>query len=244
MTGVANGTDRPLVTWLAVATSVVALYVLIDAPLSLALRGVDPAVIAPFQAVTWTGDSSYTLVPLGLATVIATAAWAALRDRPGRAAAATVAGGFGFVFAAIAVSGIVVNVLKVLIGRSRPKLLDEAGFYGFEPFRLDYAFQSFPSGHANTLFAAAMAIGLLVPAARWPLLCLAALLASSRFMINAHFLGDVVGGAAVAVLTTLALRAALAERGWLFERRPARGIGLGPTARALGQDVRGLIAGR
>ena len=73
---------------------------------------------------------------------------------------------------------------------------------------------------------------------------LAALLASSRFMINAHFLGDVVGGAAVAVLTTLALRAALAERGWLFERRPARGIGLGPAARALGQDVRGLIAGR
>ena len=68
----------------------------------------------------------------------------------------------GFIFMAIAVPGLFVAVIKRLIGRARPFVAGEDAWTSqFLVWRPDYA--SFPSGHATTAFAAAIAIGALWP---------------------------------------------------------------------------------
>ena len=230
----------PSARWYAAAALAIGVCGLwLDIGIAQAMRGAPPGFVQVFQAITWTGDSAYSLVPIGLCGIVALAAWLGLRGRPGAAEAAVVAQACGFLFAAIAGSGLLVNVLKQVIGRSRPILLETIGYHGFEPFAFTYAFQSFPSGHTNTLFAAAVALGLLAPRLRWPLLVGAALLASSRTVIGAHYLSDVIGGAALAYVTTLWLRDRMAERGWLFAPAPGGRIGLGPAAMAVRTSLLG-----
>jgi hypothetical protein len=50
----------------------------------------------------------------------------------------------GFAFAAVAISGILVNIVKLFIGRGRPVLFEEGGIFQFQPFTLQYANLSFP----------------------------------------------------------------------------------------------------
>src|SRR6185295_11818977 len=49
-----------------------------------------------------------------------------------------------------------------------------------------------------------------------PLLVLAGVLALGRVTASAHYLSDLVGGAAIAVATTFWLRDRFAARGWVF----------------------------
>ena len=54
-----------------------------------------------------------------------------------------------FVIFSIASAGILVNALKFLIGRMRPRELLENGLYGFIPFNTDFGMNSYPSGHSQ-----------------------------------------------------------------------------------------------
>jgi len=212
---------------------VTVLYLFVDRPLSVWLRDAPAWLTDLSQTVTAAGDSRYTLVPLALAAAGLLAARHGLRAGRAAALCGWLAGAAGFLFAAVAGSGILVNVVKVLVGRARPRLLDEAGVYGFDPFSVGYAWASFPSGHANTLVALALALAFLAPRLGPVLLSAAAVLALSRVAINAHFLGDVVAGAALAAATTVWLRARLADRGIVFVRRAGGRIGLAPPGRRL-----------
>ncbi|MBX6323727.1 MAG: phosphatase PAP2 family protein [Rhodospirillaceae bacterium] len=132
-----------------------------------------------------------------------------------------------FLFAAVAASGLVVDLIKWLVGRTRPRLVAEGVPYGFEPLRLAADYQSFPSGHACTLVALALVAGFLAPRLMVPLLALAGVLALGRIAAGAHYLSDLLGGAAVAVAVACALRERFAARGWVFvaeggRLRPAR----------------------
>ena len=207
--------------------------VLIDLPIHRALQAAPDWLVGAFQAVTWTGDSAFTLVPLGLAGLVTAAAWAGLRGTPGAGGAAVAGHAIGFLFVAIAGSGVLVNVIKQGVGRSRPVLLDLLDLHGFQPFVFDYAFQSFPSGHANTVFAAAVGLGILVPRLRWLFLAAAAVFATSRVVIGAHYVGDIIAGGALGYATTLWLRDRMASLGWVFARRSDGRIGLAPEAQAL-----------
>jgi undecaprenyl-diphosphatase len=62
-----------------------------------------------------------------------------------------------------------------------------------------------PSGHATTAFAAALAVGLVHPRLRWPLVVLAALIAISRVWLGVHYLSDVLAGAALGSAVSLTL---------------------------------------
>ena len=53
----------------------------------------------------------------------------------------------GFIFVAVGAAGLVVDALKILIGRTRPKLLFADGIYDFTWFDLRADHWSFPSGH-------------------------------------------------------------------------------------------------
>jgi membrane-associated phospholipid phosphatase len=159
------------------------------------------------------------LVPLGLAAV-ALLVVARRAPRRRRAALLRPAANLMFVFAAIALSGLTVDLIKVVVGRARPYLWRDGGIYEFAPPGWSALYQSFPSGHSATLFAAALATGLLLPRWRWPLLGLAGLLALTRLAVGAHYPSDLLAGAAVAIAVTLALRRWCAARGWVFRRLP------------------------
>src|SRR5208283_3284974 len=64
-----------------------------------------------------------------------------------------------FLFLAVALAGIANDLIKILVGRSRPGLLLDKDIYGFQPFTNQYYYASFPSGHANTIAALCYGLG-------------------------------------------------------------------------------------
>jgi undecaprenyl-diphosphatase len=208
--------ERPAVLWFLAGLATIGLLIAFaDRPVNAWVAGLDGPFIDSLRAITQIGNSRWYL--FGLPVVIAVSMW--LRRRAGGLAALrldAVAGGAAYLFAAVAVSGIATNVIKLPLGRARPKIWDESGVFGLSPFSLDHDFQGFPSGHATTLFALAAALGCLAPRLRWPLYGLAALLSFSRVAVNAHYPSDLVGGAMVGIAAALLLRHLLARHGLLF----------------------------
>src|SRR5205085_1418102 len=131
---------------------------------------------------------------------------------------------FIYVFIAIALPGLFVTVVKRLIGRLRPS---EAGPFVYAPWSWKAAYASMPSGHATTAVAAAIAIGALWPKARVPMWIYAALILTSRVVIQAHFVSDVIAGAFVGGF------GAILVRNWFAARRLAFIPGADGVAHAL-----------
>jgi lipid A 4'-phosphatase len=107
-----------------------------------------------------------------------------------------------FLFLSMAASGMVVDVLKVLFGRPRPKLLFQSDVYGFTwlSWRPDH--WSFPSGHSATIVALMAALWFLWPRHLLFYILVATIVCMSRVVVGAHYLGDSLAGALIAVLTT------------------------------------------
>ena len=118
-----------------------------------------------------------------------------------------------FFFAAIAVPGLLVDLLKTLFGRARPKLLFSAGEYAFSWGARHADFWSFPSGHAACAVSIAAALGSIWPRWRAAFIAFAVLVAASRVVITAHYLSDVVMSAFIAVVLVRYLRFVFAQSG-------------------------------
>ena len=102
--------------------------------------------------------------------------------------------------AAAGLAGLVVSLLKDAAERPRPPLGDPAiQAIGSVPDST-----SFPSGHSATAFAAAVAVGLLCPRLRLPLLALASVVALSRVYLGVHYWSDVAAGSVLGALIGLA----------------------------------------
>ena len=112
---------------------------------------------------------------------------------------------------AVGVAALLVTVLKETFDRARPPLGGGIDAVGVVP-----ASASFPSGHAATAFAAAVAVGLVHPRLRRPLLALAALVALSRVYLGVHYVLDVVAGTilgvAVGIVVARVVRSIAPER--------------------------------
>ncbi|MEC9345302.1 MAG: phosphatase PAP2 family protein [Pseudomonadota bacterium] len=179
----------------------------------------EPLAVALRTTAEW-GNSKWSLVIAGCAI----AALLLIRRQYARASRRALLGWLAeaatFVFAAVAVSGITANVLKVIFGRARLVALPSDRTAEFQLFALDWQHHSFPSGHATTLFALAMALAFLLPGWRRVLFVLAAIGAVGRIAAGAHFLSDIVAGAVLGAAVTWWMRGWLADRGWVFVRRP------------------------
>jgi membrane-associated phospholipid phosphatase len=124
-----------------------------------------------------------------------------------------------YILAVLAISGILAQVLKHLVGRARPKLMPTFGPFHFDLFSLKASLASFPSGHAATAFSVAMAVGWMLPLWRTPLVLLAVLIGLSRIILGAHYVSDVVAGAALGLASTFFVTHFFADWGMAFEHR-------------------------
>jgi len=112
-----------------------------------------------------------------------------------------------FILSSIILSGIITDILKFLIGRSRPIMyLDNNGIYTFKPAsQYDYSFISFPSGHTSTAFSVGIALMLLFPKLRYFFIVLASAIALSRVTLQKHFLSDIMVGALIGSISAIYL---------------------------------------
>lgn len=123
-----------------------------------------------------------------------------------------------YVFLSVAGSGLIANFLKRMIGRARPTLFEELGTFHFQPFANDFDFESFPSGHSTTDGALAMALAILFPPLRIPLLIIGFLLATTRTFVGAHYPSDVITGYSFGVWFSLLMAIQFARFGLLFRQ--------------------------
>jgi lipid A 4'-phosphatase len=117
-----------------------------------------------------------------------------------------------FIFAALAASGLLADLLKVLVGRTRPKLLFASGAYDFTWFGWHPDHWSFPSGHATTAAALMTALWCVWPRPLWLYVAAAALVAASRVVTGQHYPSDVIAGAVIGIVVTRALAVRLLPR--------------------------------
>lgn len=102
--------------------------------------------------------------------------------------------------AALAGGSIVLHSLKFLLGRRRPRDEIEMNLYEFMPLSFDLQHNSFPSGHALTIFCVAVVASAAMPSF-WPLWFLIATgLGFTRALLTAHFLSDVFIGAGIGMV--------------------------------------------
>jgi membrane-associated phospholipid phosphatase len=103
--------------------------------------------------------------------------------------------------ASLTLGSVILHVIKLVLGRRRPRDDMEMGLYGFVPFAFNLDYNSFPSGHSLTIMCVAT-IATCVWPALWPLWYgIAVLLAGTRALLTAHFLSDVLIGAGIGLLS-------------------------------------------
>ena len=104
--------------------------------------------------------------------------------------------------ASFVVASVILHSIKVFLGRRRPRDDFQHGLYGFRYFTWQLQYDSFPSGHAMTIFCVAVVASAISPAFAPLWLILATALALTRALLTAHFFSDVLVGAAIGVLIT------------------------------------------
>jgi membrane-associated phospholipid phosphatase len=206
---------------------IAATMVLIDARTTRAVLGLPHWVFDLFDALTDYGTSDWFLVPIAIVLLAVAALASPALSHMSRLVVAAFTVRLGFVFAAIALPGLFVTIVKRLIGRARPFVDAGADPFVYMPFgwRPDYA--SLPSGHATNVFAALVAVGLVCPRLRAIMLAYALTIAASRVIVLAHHPSDVVAGAIVGTL------GALLVRDWFAARRLGFAIGADGRVRTL-----------
>jgi undecaprenyl-diphosphatase len=197
----------------AVAVAVLILtMVFIDVAAIKAARQAPSWLVASFRFVTDFGLAPWFLAPLGGALLVIALVTSPSLTRMSQLVLASLSVRLGFLFLAIAVPGLVVTIVKRIVGRARPIIAGEDAFlYKFFLWRVEYA--SFPSGHATTAFAAAVAFGVLWPRLRPLFWTYAIVIALSRVVVTAHHPSDVVAGAIAGAV------GALLVRDWMAARR-------------------------
>ena len=108
-----------------------------------------------------------------------------------------------FVLSSVIISGVIAQIIKMIIGRGRPKFFEQFGSHYFHHFSLPgYDFASMPSGHATTDGAMLIALLFIFPRFKYLWLIALIILAASRVFVFAHYPSDVIFGAALGGYTS------------------------------------------
>jgi len=200
-------------------------------------------VVSVFREITEFGKSGWFLWPLGLLFVALAAMPTILTPFSQRVLAAIMVR-IGFLFAAVAVPGLFVTIIKRMIGRARPMVGGSLDPFLFSPFEGHAAYAGLPSGHATTAFAVLVAFGTLWPRARTALLVYALLIVASRIVLTAHYPSDVFAGAVAGMAGAVIVRRYFAQRrfGFAIEADGSIRQYPGPSLRRIKAVARELLA--
>lgn len=217
--------------FLVALAAIPVLMVTVDGPVSAFMRPIGAAIKPLVDALAEVGDSKYSLVPTGVAVIVLMLLYFVDTSNVRARIWAWLAGASGFVFVSVAYSGILVNLIKIIVGRARPHTAEMLQWPELHPFAGTGSLHSFPSGHTNTVFAIALAVGFLVPPLRRWLLLAASVFGFCRVLQNQHFVSDIVGGALLAFATTYWLHGRFARWGVVFRTAPGGRIGFAAPGR-------------
>lgn len=207
--------QRTLLLWGSLTGAVVAgLMVRVDASLAWYFNGHrDTSWVGVFAAITdfANGFIWFSVAALGVAA-------AALRHRvlariPNLPRMRQESRAWFFMAISMATSGLLINAMKFAIGRERPRFMFEDGNADFNPFAQAIADSSFPSGHTQSIWTAMLALSFLFPPLRIPFILIATTIGSSRVIVGAHYLSDVVASIFIAFATVLLWRSWFQKHG-------------------------------
>ena len=146
-----------------------------------------------FEKITLFGDSLYYIVGGMLLFMV-------FRNNKKHLASS----GLFLVFS-VAASGLAADLIKYITGRARPKLYFSKQLFGFDFFRWEHAWTSFPSGHSATALTVGMFLALLFPRWRFYWFFGAVIVAFSRIFLSQHYISDVIAGSFLGIVSTLLL---------------------------------------
>ena len=199
---------RPPLGWVLplVLATCVFMGLLVDRPVIHAAAEMDETLKRFFEIVTRFGDAGGWLVLLvvGIGICFLIARKTTLAETRDRFLAH--AYNLWFVVLTVLVSGALHHVLKILIGRYRPRYLFSEDLYGLSPLNFEIARNSFPSGHTQTIVAVCFGLFLVYPRLAVLWLVIAGLVGVSRVAVLAHYPSDVLGGAYLAICTAILLK--------------------------------------
>lgn len=109
----------------------------------------------------------------------------------------------GYIALSVVVAMIIAGIFKVVLARYRPELLFSHGLYGFHFFSAEDNLRSMPSGHAVCIFAVATALSVLYRRYSILFFAVAVTVALTRLVLQRHYLGDVVFGSYVGIVSAL-----------------------------------------
>jgi lipid A 4'-phosphatase len=203
---------RWLLAWSAATGAAILLSILfLDRPLAVFFRGQDERLRGVFEFITQFGLSKGWLIGAALIWFALIAAARLPRFAARAAQLIEYSRAPLLFFTALAASGLVVDLVKIIAGRTRPKLLFSDGIFAFTGWSTHADHWSFPSGHTANAVAIALALSAIAPRGRPLYILFALLIAASRIVITQHYLSDVMMGAFVALLTTECVRFVFAQ---------------------------------
>ena len=191
----------------------------VDGPVRGLAQSLDPSAQAVLRFVTGFGNSAWPLgIGLGLLGLIETLR----RCDPGFVTDEVrgVRSMLVFVVTSVAISGFIASLSKHVIGRMRPSTDPEAMVFEFSVMAFKSGWAAFPSGHATTATAAAVALALCVPRLAWALATVGGLAALSRALLGAHWLTDCLAGMVLGTVVTLEIHRRMIAAGHPLDLKP------------------------
>ncbi len=202
-------------TTLAFVVAIALCLTYIDLPLALYMkRHVSEPVFDVFWKICKLGEGG---IWAGLAVAIwvvprCVRGWRERHGRDGGIDTRRYAWMSAYMLGVLATNGIVVNILKHALGRYRPSKFFQTGHHEFSFFVIFQKSDSFPSGHAATIWGAMICLWFLYPRLRWLYVVVAVTVSFGRVVVTKHYLGDVVAGAGLALAVCLLLKRAIERR--------------------------------
>ncbi|MBR2117190.1 MAG: phosphatase PAP2 family protein [Pseudomonadota bacterium] len=149
-----------------------------------------------------------------------------------------------YLFFAVLFAVLCGELLKYIIGRSRPFVGGDANAFYYQHFAGNPAFESLPSGHATTAFALAFAVSAVWRQMTLFMFVFAVLICISRVVLLAHHPSDVVAGALTGIIGAMIVQYWFAARRLGFKIVSGGAIETltGPSWPALKRVARGALA--
>lgn len=184
---------------------VVLSYFFIDRPLATFFGAItNPLIMRSSELITYVGEGWFYIIGFALWFLLSKFIW----QKKQLALTAL------FLFLAVAVPGILCDVVKVILGRARPHEFFSDHLFGFYFFQSKDVMWSFPSGHATTVGGLVVALSYLYPRYSGVFFLVFFMVCLSRLIVTAHYLSDVMMGAYLGAISVI----------WLIEQFQKRGL--------------------